>query len=530
MRQFDRPGRSPVTAPNGMAATSHPLASQVAIDVLKSGGNAMDAAIAACAVQCVVEPQSTGIGGDCFAMYAAGGSDQVVAFNGSGRAPKAADLSWFQNQGITQIDQTSPHSVTIPGAVDAWSQLNADHGRMALSDLLQPAIEYARDGYPVAPRVRFDWENARDMVQSVPTTRDVFMPDGDFPNVGARHHQPRLAASLEAIANEGRDAFYHGPIAHDIVDYLSDLGGLHHLDDFAAAKGDYVTPIKNQYQGVDVHECPPNGQGIIALLLINMLSHLPQTDDPMSADRLHLELECCRLAYKSRGLYVGDPAFSDISVDELLSDAYAKKLVDQIDPNAVGGVAPDLALPEHHHTVYISVVDKDRNCASFINTLFHSFGSGLMAPKSGVLMQNRGQGFVLEAGHPNCIAGGKRPLHTIIPAMVTKNGRAVMPFGVMGGEYQAFGHMQFLSRYLAQGCDIQEAMDCPRMMVNPFTGRVDLEPAFGPDIRAALRQKGHDISESTIPIGGSQAIAIDWDQGMLSAGSDPRKDGCAIGY
>lgn len=531
MRQFDQPVRSVVHAPNGMAATSHVLASQVAVEVLKSGGNAMDAAIAACAVQSVVEPQSTGIGGDCFCMYAPAATANPVAFNGSGRAAAAYSTDWFQERGIDAFDLSSPHSVTIPGAVDAWAHLNADHGRMPLAELLQPAIGYARHGYAVAPRVYFDWTKAKARLMKSTASAAIFLPDGEVPEIGTRHVQSDLADSLQSIADGGRDAFYHGEIAKNITSHLNDLGGVHTQDDFAAAKGGYVTPIVTDFAGVTVHECPPNGQGIAALLLLNMYKHMGVSHlDPLDPQRLHLELEACRLAYRARNIYVADPSMANVPVDEIMSDGYARALVDQIDPDRAGATADQVPLTPHKDTVYISVIDKDRNCASFINTLFHGFGSGITAPNTGIVLHNRGAGFSLDPTHPNRIEGGKRPLHTIIPAMLSQNDKTVMSFGVMGGQYQAFGHLQFLSRHLLDGMDIQEAMDAPRMMVDPVTGVVDIEPRIDADTRAILAAKGHEISESADPIGGSQAIAIDWDNDMLVAGSDPRKDGCAIGY
>ncbi len=531
MRAFDLPGRSPVFATHAMAATSHPLATQTALDILQSGGNAMDAAIGACAVQCVVEPQSTGIGGDCFCMYAPKGSANLVAFNGSGRAAAALSVDELRSNGIDEIGLTSPHAVTIPGAVDAWAQLHADHGRMDWGDILSPAIQYARAGYPVAPRVRFDWENARTRVENEPSFVSVFMPNGDFPMVGEIHRQPALADTLDVLAKDGRDAFYNGDIASAITTYLGDKGGRLTPDDFAKYRGDYVTPIYADLPNARLHECPPNGQGIAALLLMNMLPYLGidglARNDPK---RIHIELEACRLAYGARNIFVADPTFSDVPVTEILSDAYAARLASEIDPNRAGARADDVPLTPHNDTVYISVVDKDRNAVSFINTLFWGFGSGLLEPKTGVLLQNRGAGFSMDPKHPNALDGAKRPLHTIIPAMLTNDGRATMSFGVMGGEYQAFGHMQFLTAMMVDGMDIQEAMDAPRMMVDPITGVVDLEPPFGETIRAELREKGHVIADSCAPIGGSQAIAIDWHSGVLSAGSDPRKDGCASGY
>ena len=531
MRNFELPGRSPVHAPHGMAATSHPLSSQAAIDVLKSGGNAMDAAVAACAVQCVVEPQSTGIGGDNFCMYSKGGSPDIVAFNGSGKAPSAANVEWFQQQGISFIEQRTPHAITVPSAVDAWCRLIDGHGSKEMGELLQPAINYARNGYPLHSRVAFAFRNNQELLKREQNLADIFMPKGRLPSVGERHFQPRLADTLEKIGRAGRDAFYTGDVAESMVNYLRSVGGLHTLEDFDRVCGNYVEPISTEFRGHNVVECPPNGQGIIALLLLNIMSGVSISDsNPINLERLHTELEACRLAYRSRSVYVADPEYAEVPVSQLLSQEYATRLRGMIDPLKAQEHVPDIRFPRHKDTVYITVVDKDRNCCSFINTLFESFGSGFADPTTGVVFHNRGSGFVVDPSSPNCIAGGKRPLHTIIPGMVTKNDRVVMPFGVMGGQYQAFGHMQFLTRFFDYGMDIQEAMDLPRTMVDPFTGEVEIEGAISEAIMQGLQDRGHNIARAKLPIGGSQAIWIDWQEDMLTGGSDPRKDGCVIGY
>ena len=478
-----------------MACTSHPLSSQAALDVLKSGGNAMDAAVAACAVQCVVEPGSTGIGGDCFCIYAPEGSSDLVAFNGSGKAPAAASVDWYLNNGFREIERNTPHSVTVPGAVDAWETLIRDHGRRSLGELLQPAIGYARNGYPISSRVHTDFASAKALLSNDETAMRIFLPGGQAPKVGAMHRQPELAATLENIAENGRNAFYTGAVMDDILAHLQARGGLHTEDDFAAVKGDYVQPISTEFRGYHVHECPPNGQGVIALLLLNIMSEIETGDHPIDLERIHAEIEACRLAYRSRNLYVGDPAFSDVPIEGLLSGAYANRLRDKIDP-ARAIENPEPGVPVHEDTVYITVVDKDRNACSFINTLFAGFGSGLVAPKSGIVLHNRGCGFNLDPESPNRIEGGKRPLHTIIPGMITKDDRTVMSFGVMGGQYQSMGHMQFLTAFFDYGMDIQEAMDRPRFMVQPFTGEVEMEGAVPEDIRAELEKRGHRLDEA----------------------------------
>ena len=529
MRDLERPGRSPVHAPHGMACTSHPLSTQTAIDILKSGGNAMDAAVAACAVQCVVEPGSTGIGGDCFCIYAPEGSADLVAFNGSGKAPAAASTDWYRDNGFFEIERNTPHSVTVPGAVDAWATLIRDYGRKSLGELLQPAIGYAANGYPISSRVHTDFASAAALLGMDETAARIFLPNDRVPAVGQMHRQPELAATLEKIAEDGRDAFYAGEVMDDMLAFLQERGGLHTEADFAAVQGDYVQPISSDFRGYRVHECPPNGQGVIALLLLNIMSEIEAGADPIALERIHQEIEACRLAYKARNLFVGDPAFSDVPVDGLLSDSYARQLRKKIDPDQANG-NPEPGFPSHEDTVYITVVDKDRNACSFINTLFAGFGSGLVAPRSGVILHNRGCGFVLDPESPNRIEGGKRPLHTIIPGMITKDDRTVMSFGVMGGQYQSMGHMQFLTAFFDYGMDIQEAMDRPRFMVNPFDGTVEMEGTVPQQIRTELTRRGHQIVPPSKPIGGSQAIWIDWEEGVLTGGSDPRKDGTAMGY
>ncbi len=536
-RNFELPGRSAVYTANAMAATSQPLATLAALDILREGGNALDAAIAACAVQCVVEPQSTGIGGDCFCLYAPHNKEEVIAYNGSGRAPAGLSIDYLASKNQT-LERQSPHSVIVPGAVDAWDTLNRDHGRMPLSSLLQPAIRYARDGFPIAPRVARDMSLQTDIFTDNANWMKIFRPDGKILESGDMLFQPQLAKSLDLIAQHGSDAFYRGEIAADMVKTLQSLGGVHTLNDFADARGEYVTPISTEFRGHTVYECPPNGQGLIALLLLNMMSQLEVDADVLSAERMHLEMEACRLAYQVRSSYVADPSFSQVPVEQILSVDYAKQLCASIDRKRAGVYARDhVAIrkgAEHQDTVTLSVVDDEGNACSFINTLFWPFGSGITTGNTGVVLTNRGEGFVLDPDSPNCLEPNKRPLHTIIPGMVKQGGRNVMPFGVMGGEYQAMGHMQFLTRMFDYGCDVQQAQDLPRYMVSPFTGEVEVESGIDAATRATLGAMGHNIVSADNPIGGSQAIYMQYAQTaaspVLSGGSDPRKDGIAAGY
>ena len=523
------PPRSTVHTEHGMAATSHPQASLVALDMLRAGGNAMDAAVAAAAALAVVEPMSTGVGGDVFCLYAPRGSARVVAYNGSGRAPAEARPEWYLDRGIAAIDPDSPHAVTVPGAVDAWCRLLADHGSRGIDEVLRPAIRLAEDGYPVQPVVQRAWAASVARLKRDDNARRLLLVDDDAPAPGARHRQPLLARTLEEIAAAGRDGFYRGWVAEDIVACLRSKGGLHRLGDFAEAAGEYVEPISIELEGYRVHECPPNGQGIVALIMMNLLAGWPLGSlDPLGPQRLHLTLEAGRLAFRDRALYVADPALAEIPVETLLSPGYAERLRAGIDPDRAAVVLPPPPPASGGDTVYLCVVDKDRNAASFINSLYWGFGSGRVAPRSGVTLQNRGAGFVVAPGHRNCIAPGKRPLHTIIPAMLTRGDRAVMPFGVMGGDYQPWGHTHVLQNMLVYGMTPQQALDLPRFC--HAGGAALLEASVPAAVARDLARRGHRVETAAEDHGGGQAIWIDWQRGTLAGGSEPRKDGIALGY
>jgi gamma-glutamyltranspeptidase/glutathione hydrolase len=528
MRNFETPGRSLAVSENGMAATSHPSATLTAVEMLKAGGNAIDAAIAAVAVQCAVEAGSTGIGGDCFAMVALEGSRDIRAYNGSGCAPSTLTAEALRSRGMTSIPPSSPHAVTIPGAVDAWCRLLADFGRMSLKDVLQPAIDIARRGYALTPRVALDLNGQAAMLASSPAASATFLIHGAAPSMGTVQRQPLLAETLAAIAETGRDAFYRGEIARDMIDYLRGLGGFHSESDFETVAGEYVKPISTRYRDHEIYECPPNGQGIVALLILNILSRLPVAVDPFDVDGLHRLVEATRLAYAARDAMLGDPASSS-AADRMLSKEFAAELAAQISVDRVIEPLPPFGLPEHKDTVYLCVVDRDRTAVSFINSLFASYGSGLMSPKSGVLFHNRGQSFSLLEGHPNELGPRRRPMHTIIPGMVVKDGRVVMPFGVMGGHYQAMGHAHFLSRLFDCGLDVQTAIDMPRLFPLPGSKTVEAEELLRRDLGPQLERRGFEIQAPRGPIGGAQAIWIDWERGLLIGGSDHRKDGFALG-
>ena len=528
MRNFHFAGRSTVHAQNAMVATSHPQAALAAVEVMRAGGTAADAAVAACALLGVIEPQSTGIGGDCFALLQPKGEGKISAYNGSGRAPMAADVSWYLERKIHAVPLTSAHAVSVPGAIDAWETILRDHGRLGLDRLLQPAIRAAEEGYVVAPRIAFEWKNQFAKLKNGVNTERYLLPHGKPAVAGDVIRQPELALTLRAIAKYGRDAFYRGPVAEDIVATLRGIGGLHTLDDFAAHTTETTTPIGTTYKGLDIWQCPPNGPGITMLVMLNILSRFDLTKfGPLSVERFHLEAEAARIAYMMREQHIGDPAQVKVDVEAILAKEFAEDYVSKISMERLLEL-PSVAPPMNPDTVYITVVDRDRNVCSFINSIAHAFGSAIVSNKTGILLQNRAGGFRIQPGHPNCIAPGKRPLHTIIPALATRRGRAIMPFGVMGGQYQPTGQTHVLTNILDYGCDIQEAIDMPRGL--HYEGVYQLEDGVPADVVAGLQKIGHKTTSLVSPLGGGQAIWIDWDKGTLTGGSDPRKDGCALGY
>lgn len=533
MRDLEKPGRSPVRAVNGMVSAPNALASLTAIETLKAGGNAVDAAIAAMAVLGVVESLNVGIGGDCFVLIAPHCAMPLVAYNGSGRASAAASAEDLRARGFRTMPETGPHSVTIPGAVDAWATLAADHGSKGLDELLSPAIRYAEEGYVVHDSLAMWWALEAEKLAADPVAARTYLVDGRAPSAGTVHRQPSLAATLRSIGRHGPRAFYEGAIAEDMVERLSELGGTHTLDDFAMAKGAYVTPIETTYRGHQVHECPPNGQGLAALQMLNVLAGFDlATMDPLGAERVHLAIEAGRLAVCDRDAAIGDPDLVPVPVDRLLSPHHTDSLRHSIDPARARTDLPRPLLPEHRDTCHVAVVDRDLTAVSLIASVYHGFGSGIVAPRSGVLLQNRGAGFVLAPGHPNALRPRARPLHTIIPGLVTRNGRAAYVFGVVGGHYQPWGHAHVLTNLIDFGFDPQEALDLPRMFHDGE--HVHLETGFNGTVVAGLRQRGHAVIRRSEagdgPLGGAQLIVIDERAGTLTGAADPRLDGCALGY
>src|SRR6202045_102918 len=488
MRNFHLAGRSPVHARNAMLAASNPQGVLTAFEVLRAGGTAADAAVAASALLAVIEPQSTGIGGDCFALVQPRGEGKITAYNGSGRAPKAATPEWYLERDIKGIPLTSAHAVSIPGAIDAWETILRDHGKLGLDTLLQPAIKAAEEGYVVAPRIAFEWNNHFEKLKQGTNAERYLLPHGKPAVAGDVIHQPELGKTLRAIAKDGRDAFYTGAIAEDMVETLRGIGGLHTLEDFAAHSTETTSPIGTLYKGLDVWQCPPNGPGITMLVMLNILSRFDLTKFPaLSVERFHLEAEAARIAYMMREQYIGDPAYVNVDVARILTPEFAEEYGSKIRMDRMLDL-PSVSPPMNPSTIYVTVVDKDRNVCSFINSIAHSFGSAIVSNNTGILLQNRGGGFRIQPGHPNCIAPGKRPLHTIIPSLATRGGRAVMPFGVMGGQYQPVGQVHVLTNMLDYGCDVQEAIDMPRGL--HYEGVYQLEDSVPAEIVEGLKKLG----------------------------------------
>jgi len=547
--EFDRPSgpahqsRSMVIAKHGVVATSHPLAAQAGLDVLKSGGNAVDAAIAVNAMLGVVEPMSCGIGGDLFAIVWDAKTQKLYGLNASGRSPKKLTLLVFVDKGLKEIPEYGPLSWSVPGCVDGWHELNARFGAKRLRELLQPAIDTAEQGYPVSEIIAAGWRGSEKRLKEWPDSARVYLPQGRGPETGEIVTLPELAATYRAIAAGGRDAFYRGPIAQEIVKFSIEHGGYFSLPDFAEHTSDWIDPVSTTYRGYTVWELPPNGQGIAALEMLNLLEGYDlKSLGPNSAEYVHLFVEAKKLAFADRARFYADMAFANVPVAELISKEYAAKRRPLIQPGkaAVDVPAGDPKLARAD-TVYLTVVDKDRNCCSLIQSLYHGFGSQVVPGKVGFALQNRGNLFALDPQHANRLEPGKRPFHTIIPAMVTKDGKPWFCFGVMGGDMQAQGHVQILVNMIDFGMNPQAAGDAARIQHTgsptptglpgePDGGKVLLESGFPADTRAKLAEWGHHFKDGKGSFGGYQGILIDWDHGVLHGATDSRKDGAAVGY
>jgi len=526
-------GRSIVRAQHGMVASSQPLASQIGLDVLKRGGNAVDAAIAMAAMLNVTEPMMTGIGGDAFMLVHWSKTGELKGLNASGRAPRALSLDYFAKKGITTIPFEGMESVTVPGAFDGWVTLLEKYGTMKLADVLEPAIEYAENGFPVMEKTAEVWERESAKLRRTPTASSTYLINGNAPRAGDIFRQKNLARTFRTLARGGRDAFYKGEIARAIVDYSQKNGGFLSMRDFAEHKSDWVEPISTNYRGYTVYECPPNGQGLTALLALNILEGYDLASMSAQPDLYyHTLIEATKLAFADRNRYIADPAFAKVPVAQLLLKEYAtarRALINRdkaIESATYGEVIND------RDTVYFTVVDKDRNAVSFINSLFLAFGSGVVAGETGIVLQNRGAGFSLDSKHPNRLEPGKRPFHTIIPAMVFKDGKLFMSFGVMGGAMQAQGHVQVLTNIIDLGMNLQGAIEAPRFQY-VSANKVQMEDTLTEGIIKRLIDRGHN--RTAFPrgmgvMGGAQAIIIDPVKGTLLGGSDPRMDGLALGY
>lgn len=532
--------RSPVLGRGGMVATSQPLAVAAGLEILRQGGNAADAAVAAAAALNVAEPTSTGIGGDCFALYFDSQTSRISALNGSGRAPAALSLERLEREGFRgELPPFHAYTITVPGACAGWCDLVEAHGRLGMADVLAPAIRLAEEGFPVAPVTAFFWQRgAERQLRSAPGGQELTI-EGRAPRPGEIFRNPGLARAFRAVASGGKEAFYRGPIAEAIADVVEGAGGCLALSDLAAHTSTWDEAISTTYRGLRIWECPPNGQGLAALLSLNILEGFDLSGlEPLSAARLHLEIEALRLAFADTRWYVADPAFSPAPVEWLLSKEYAAQRRLLIDPRRAS-LDREHGLPNSaSDTVYLSVVDGEGNACSFINSNYMGFGTGIVPAGWGFSLQNRGHNFSLEAGHPNALAGGKRPYHTIIPALATRptaEGETLFAsFGVMGGFMQPQGHLQVVVALLDDGLDPQAALDRPRFCIEDGTadGKVALEAGIDPAVMIELEQMGHPVypvaGMARALFGRGQIILRDAQNGVLWGGSDPRADGCAM--
>ena len=535
-----RAGRSRAMSRHGMVASSHALATLAGVDCLRRGGTAMDAAIAAAAVLGVVEPMMTGIGGDAFFLYHDAATRTVVGLNGSGRSPRGLARRHF-GAATTPIAPSSWEAVTVPGAVSAWWEGWRRFGRLPFADLLAPAIHYAEDGFPVTEVVHAMWHACEADLRADGEARAAYLADDRAPPLGAPFRSPRLAESLRAIAAGGADAFYRGPIAAEIARYARATGGFLDADDFAAHEAAWVEPISTTYRGFEVLQIPPNGQGIAVLLMLDLLEGFDVAGLGYGTpDCLHLLVEVKKAAFADLHRHVADPEHAVVPTAALLAKEYATRrrraidlarAAERIEPGlSPGSVERGGSIGATGDTVYLTAIDRDGNAASFINSLFDAFGARIVGGRTGILLHSRGAGFSLEPGHPNEYAPGKRPFHTIIPGMVRCDGRLHLSYGVMGGPYQPQGHVHLLTSLIDFGLGLQEAIDAPRW--RHLAGRrVVLEHGTPRATLAALAARGHEAEPAgPFAFGGAQAILVDPATGTYVGGSDPRKDGCALGF
>jgi gamma-glutamyltranspeptidase / glutathione hydrolase len=532
--------RSEVIATHGLAATSHPLATQIALDILKKGGNAIDAAIAANAALGLMEPTGNGIGGDLFAIVWDAKSQKLYGLNGSGRSPKTLTLDYFLENGYKKIPATGPLPLSVAGCVDGWFELHNRFGSMPMAEILSPAIEYARNGFPLTELIAFYWQLTAKRYKDMPNFKSVYMPGGHAPVKGEIFKNPLLAVTLEKIANEGRDAFYKGDIARTIASFVKEQGGFLSYEDFASHHSEWVEPISVNYRGYDVWELPPNGQGIAALQMLNILEQYDIASMGFgSSEYIHLFVEAKKLAFEDRAKYYADPDFNDIPVDTLISKGYAKERKKLINPDRAARRF-DAGELEQGNTIYLTVADQYGNMVSLIQSNYRGMGSGMVPHGLGFMLQDRGELFSLEKGHFNVYEPGKRPFHTIIPAFITKDGNPYVSFGLMGGAMQPQGHVQIVVNLIDFKMNLQEAGDAPRIQhfgeSEPTGGKmksggtVALESGIDYETIRALMMKGHKVQFDLGGYGGYQAIKYDENQGVYYGASESRKDGQAAGY
>tara|TARA_Y100000748_G_scaffold61930_1_gene49809 strand:- start:1551 stop:3245 length:1695 start_codon:yes stop_codon:yes gene_type:complete len=532
--------RSEIIAMHGMAATSHPLATQVAIDILKSGGNAIDAAIAANATLGLMEPTGCGIGGDLFAIVWDANTKKLYGLNASGRSPKSLTLDYFKKNNLKKIPALGPIPVTVPGCVDGWFELHSKFGTLDFQAILEPAINYGYEGFPVTEIIANYFEEDCKDLGHFPGFKETYMPNGKAPAIGEIFSNPFLANTYEKIADGGRDIFYKGSIAKTIVEFLTTQGGFLTIDDFSDHKSEWIQPVTTNYRGYDVWELPPNGQGIAALQILNILENYDiQKMGFGSADYIHTFVEAKKLTYEDRAKYYSDMDFNNIPVKELISKTYAKKRKNLINPKVAGQSFPAGVL-EDGDTIYLTVADSKGNMISLIQSNYRGMGSGMIPPRLGFMLQDRGELFSLKNNHLNIYEPGKRPFHTIIPAFVTKDGTPFMSFGVMGGAMQPQGHVQIIVNMIDFGMNLQEAGDAPRIRhygssqptdeIMNDGGIINLEYGFSDITINKLKIMGHQVNINTGGFGGYQAIKWDAKNKVYFGASEYRKDGQAIGY
>ncbi|MGS2721433.1 gamma-glutamyltransferase [Paraglaciecola aestuariivivens] len=531
--------RSEVIAPNVMVATSQPLATQVGLEVLRQGGNAIDAAIAANAMLGLVEPTGSGIGGDLFAIVWDAKTQKLYGLNASGRSPQSLTLEHFKLQGLDKIPAYGPLPVSVPGAVDGWFELHNKFGRLPMRDILTPSIEYAKNGFPVSELIAYYLKLSQAKFEQYPGFKETYMPNGKVPTKGQLFRNPDLAVTYEKIATGGRDVFYKGDIARAIAAYMQEQGGFLTYEDLASHTSDWVTPVSTNYKGYDVWELPPNGQGIAALQILNILEQFDVEDMGFgSLDYIHTFVEAKKLAFEDRAKYYADPDFNQIPVEWLISKQYAQQRAKLIKPN-LAAKRVDAGI-NHGDTIYLTTADKEGNMVSLIQSNYRGMGSGMTPTGLGFMLQDRGELFSLQAGHFNQYAPNKRPFHTIIPAFITRDGKPWVSFGVMGGGTQPQMHAQIVVNLIDFGMGLQEAGDAPRMLHSGSSqptgeimsdgGFVSLETGYSPLVRRELIKKGHVIQDVLGSFGGYQAIMRDLKTGVYYGASESRKDGQAAGY